>query len=62
MIVTLSGLLMVDQSFSKHILSFLLSKLKMLLCDLAKEGENTFYKSMIIQRCERELIAYVVIK
>ena len=46
MILRLNGLVVMDQSFSKQIQSFLLSKLKMLLYDLAMKVENTLYKSL----------------
>lgn len=46
MIVRLNGLVVMDQSFSKQSLSFLLSKLKMLSYDLAMKVEKTFYKSL----------------
>ena len=46
MIVRLNGLVVMDQSFSKQIQCFLLSKLKMLLYDLAMKVENTFHKSL----------------
>ena len=45
MMVKLGGLFLVDQSFSKQTLSFLLSKLKILFYDLNKKYK-TFHKSM----------------
>lgn len=46
MTVYLSGLLMVNQFFSKQYFSFLLSKLKMLFCYFRNKVENIHYKSM----------------